>query len=124
MAAGLQHTGAVSAPARWLFGRTRRLWIAQLRIMFPTAIVSAFINNTPVVAALREQTRGTTVGRARHRLRGALLAIQVALGLVLLVGSGLVVRSLLELRRVDPGFDTEQPREMCLSPSQSRAGQT
>jgi di/tricarboxylate transporter len=52
VAAGLQHTGAVSAPARWLFGRGKRLWIGQLRIMLPTAAASAFINNTPVVAAL------------------------------------------------------------------------
>src|SRR5690625_2958193 len=52
VAAGLQHTGAVSAPARWLFGRGKHLWIGQLRVMFPTAVASAFINNTPVVAAL------------------------------------------------------------------------
>lgn len=52
VAAGLQHTGAVSAPARWLFGRSKRLWVGQLRIMLPTATASAFINNTPVVAAL------------------------------------------------------------------------
>ncbi|HEX5313854.1 MAG TPA: SLC13 family permease, partial [Gammaproteobacteria bacterium] len=52
VAAGLQHTGAVTGPARWIFGRSRRLWISQLRVMVPTAAISAFMNNTPVVAAL------------------------------------------------------------------------
>ncbi|HVS15581.1 MAG TPA: ABC transporter permease [Thermoanaerobaculia bacterium] len=58
-----------------------------------------------LLAGLRDQTRNATASRERHRLRDALVAVQVALGVVLLVGSGLVVRSLLELRRVDPGFD-------------------
>jgi putative ABC transport system permease protein len=47
-----------------------------------------------------------TVGasRARHRTRNALLVSQVALAVVLLVGSGLMIRSFQALRRVDPGF--------------------
>ncbi len=52
VAAGLKHTGAVEGPARILFGRPRKLWSAQLRVMLPTAGASAFLNNTPVVAAL------------------------------------------------------------------------
>ncbi|GMV05917.1 MAG: hypothetical protein AMXMBFR53_21940 [Gemmatimonadota bacterium] len=51
--------------------------------------------------------RGSTGGRERHRLRNALVVTQVALALVLLVGSGLMYRSFLALRAVDPGFDTE-----------------
>jgi len=52
VAAGLKHTGAVEGAARLLFGRPRRQWLAQLRVMLPTAATSAFLNNTPVVAAL------------------------------------------------------------------------
>jgi predicted permease len=51
--------------------------------------------------------RGGTGGASRHRVRNALVVAQVALALVLLVGSGLMFRSFLALRAVDPGFDTE-----------------
>ncbi len=46
-----------------------------------------------------------TAGARRLRTRDALVVIQMALALVLLVGSGLVVRSFLNLRSVDPGFN-------------------
>jgi predicted permease len=54
---------------------------------------------------LREGGRGNTAGRERHRARKALITAQVALALVLLVGSGLMLRSVARLRSVDPGFD-------------------
>ncbi len=55
--------------------------------------------------ALRDGGRGTTDGRARHRTRNVLVAGQLALALVLLVGSGLMLRSFQALRTIDPGFD-------------------
>ena len=58
-----------------------------------------------LAGALREGGRGGSVGRERHRVRSALVTAQLALALVLLVGSGLMLRSVMELRRVDPGFD-------------------
>ena len=51
--------------------------------------------------------RGATGGRQRHRLRNGLVVTQVALALVLLVGSGLMFRSFVALRSLDPGFDTQ-----------------
>ena len=51
--------------------------------------------------------RGSTGGPQRHRLRNGLVMAQVALALVLLVGSGLMFRSFMALRAVDPGFDRE-----------------
>jgi len=53
---------------------------------------------------LREGGRATTEGRDRQRLRGALVVAQVALALVLLAGSGLMVRTWLALKNVEPGF--------------------
>lgn len=48
---------------------------------------------------------GATVSRGTQRTRQGLVVIQVAFALVLLVGSGLLVRTFDNLRRVDPGFD-------------------
>jgi predicted permease len=51
--------------------------------------------------------RGATMGRQRHRLRNGLVIVQMALALVLLVGSGLMLRSFQALRALDPGFEIE-----------------
>ena len=51
--------------------------------------------------------RTASEGRESRRLRGALVAAQVALAAVLLVGAGLLVKSLWSLTRVDPGIETE-----------------
>ncbi|MEX2049062.1 MAG: ABC transporter permease [Gemmatimonadota bacterium] len=60
-----------------------------------------------VLAALRDGGRGSTIGRERLHARSVLVVGQVALALVLLVGSGLMVRSFQELRSVDPGFEAD-----------------
>lgn len=61
-----------------------------------------------LAAQLREGTsRGATVGRARHHLRNGLVMLQMSLALVLLVGSGLMLRSFNALRSIDPGYATE-----------------
>jgi putative ABC transport system permease protein len=52
--------------------------------------------------------RGATGGKGRTRLRSGLVVLQMALALVLLVGSGLMLRSLQALRSMDPGFDSER----------------
>ncbi len=58
-----------------------------------------------LVPALKEGGRGDTAGRSRHRARTLLVVAQMALALMLLVGSGLMVRSFWRLRHVDSGFD-------------------
>ncbi|MGH7575416.1 MAG: ADOP family duplicated permease [Longimicrobiales bacterium] len=52
-------------------------------------------------------SRGATGGRASERVRGALVVSQVALTMVLLIGAGLLGRSLLRVLNVEPGFRTE-----------------
>ncbi len=55
-------------------------------------------------AALRGGSRTFSEGRERHRTQRALVVVQVALALVLLAGSGLMIRTFQALRRVQPGF--------------------
>jgi putative ABC transport system permease protein len=64
-------------------------------------------NRVPLANALREGGRSGTAGRAQHRLRGSIVAMQMALALVALAGSGLLLRSFQQLNRVEPGFDAE-----------------
>jgi len=59
----------------------------------------------PDLTRLRDGGRGST--RRRHWGRDALVVSQTALALVLLIGSGLLMRSFWQLRHVDPGYDTE-----------------
>lgn len=54
--------------------------------------------------ALRSGGRSMSQGKEQHRARGLLVIVQVALALVLLVGSGLMVRTFQALRHIDPGF--------------------
>jgi len=59
----------------------------------------------PLAMTLHENGRGQTATRGSHRARQLLMGGQVALALILLVASGLMVRSFQKLRAVDPGFD-------------------
>ncbi len=54
---------------------------------------------------LRDEGRGSTGSRGRNRARSLMVIAQVALSMVLLVGSGLLIRSFLRLQTVNLGFD-------------------
>ncbi|MBY0496281.1 MAG: ABC transporter permease [Cyanobacteria bacterium] len=57
-----------------------------------------------MAAALKDASRGSSEGRERHRARNTLVVAQVALAAVLLVASGLMVRTFVAIRDVPPGF--------------------
>jgi len=61
--------------------------------------------NSDPQASLKEGGRGSTV--AHHRTQSILVIVQMALTLVLLVGAGLLYRTLRHLSDVNPGFDTQ-----------------
>ncbi|MGA7313852.1 MAG: ABC transporter permease [Silvibacterium sp.] len=58
-----------------------------------------------VNSGLREGGRALSQSRERHRARKALVIVQVALALVLLICSGLMIRTFRALMHVSPGFD-------------------
>jgi len=58
-------------------------------------------------ARLNAGGRSGTAGRTRNRLRSTLVASEVALALVALVGAGLFARGFQQTLRIDPGFDPD-----------------
>jgi len=56
---------------------------------------------------LKHNTRTTTTSRYQNRLRSALVVAEVGLACVLLIGAGLMLRTLLNLIRLDPGFQED-----------------
>jgi predicted permease len=62
------------------------------------------LKHAGVSARLREGGRTLGVSRERHRTRNLLITIQVALALVLLICSGLMIRTFRALTRINPGF--------------------
>ncbi|HXD31548.1 MAG TPA: ABC transporter permease [Pyrinomonadaceae bacterium] len=57
-----------------------------------------------LIEPLKEEARATS-GRAKQRTRSLLMVSEMALGFVLLVGAGLMIRTLVQLHRVSPGFN-------------------
>jgi putative ABC transport system permease protein len=73
------------------------------------------LSRTDLNTTLREEGSSTSAGRERARMRSLLVVGQVALSLLLLIGAGLLLRSLARLLRVDPGFDAHNVLTMNVS---------
>jgi predicted permease len=64
------------------------------------------ISKTKVEQALKQEATAS-VGGARARLRSALVAAEVALAVVVLIGAGLLIRSFRKILEIDPGMRTD-----------------
>ena len=82
-----------------------------------TSLVAVAFGIFPVIQARRTDVRAalqegggsrTSESRRARRLRAVLVVSEVALAVALVIGAGLLLRSLRELRRVDPGFRTAE----------------
>ncbi len=62
---------------------------------------------TNLASTLGDESRGSSAGRAKHRVRNSLVVAQIALSLVLLICAGLALRSMGNAQNIDPGFDPE-----------------
>jgi predicted permease len=85
----LAFTLAISIASGVLFGMTPSLQLSR----------------PDLNSILRDEGRGSAGNRHRERARSLLVISQVALAMVLLVGSGLLVRSFIRLRAASPGFE-------------------
>ena len=96
--------------------------VRSVAFIVAVTIMSAVLSGLPqawrrtrvtAIAGLSSTTRGSTRGRDSHRLRDAIVIAQVALAVILMSGSGLLVRSFQQLRSTAPGFD---PRGVLVVP--------
>ncbi|HEX9886478.1 MAG TPA: ABC transporter permease [Longimicrobiales bacterium] len=90
-------------------------------------VVATLIGLAPVVRATGRSVgsrltggRGSSSGRAQIRLRGGLVALEMALAVLLVSGAGLMMRSLVSLQGVDTGFDAEDVVTLRPSPPADR----
>ncbi|HUP20460.1 MAG TPA: ABC transporter permease [Gemmatimonadota bacterium] len=108
-------TRALVAAAPWRLPRAEEIGPDATVVLFTfgaaviTAVVFGLVAALPSAGRgpmiqLREGSHGTPPGR---RLRAALVTTEAALSLVLLIGAGLLISTLLELRAVDPGFESD-----------------
>jgi putative ABC transport system permease protein len=67
-------------------------------------LIPAVSARRSLTLALQEGGDRSTSGVVRHRMRSALIVLQVAISFTLLIGAGLMIRSLWKLQGVDPGF--------------------
>jgi len=72
-------------------------------------------SKTDLTTTLKESGGRSGTGFRQNKLRSALVVVEVALALILLIGSALLIRTAAALGRVDPGFDTHNVLTMRMS---------
>jgi putative ABC transport system permease protein len=116
--AALPRAGEVSLDSRVLLFTLGVSLLAGILFGLAPALKTSRVNLQEI---LKESGRGSS--GARHRLQGVFVAAEVAMALVLLIGAGLMVRSLAALWRVDPGFNPSHAITFDLSlPAAAKAG--
>ncbi|MBZ5536338.1 MAG: ABC transporter permease [Acidobacteriia bacterium] len=97
---------------RWVLGATTLLAVT---VGFLFGLAPSIIASKPdLIQSLKEGSQAPT-NRPHRRLRGALLVSEVGLAFVLLIGAGLMIRTLRRLLSVDPGFQPKQVLTMDIS---------
>jgi putative ABC transport system permease protein len=71
-------------------------------IIFGT--LSAIFSRANLTSSLKEGSSGAGSGRQQNRVRGALIVCQIAFSFMLLIGAGLMIRSLFKMQQVDAGI--------------------
>ena len=77
-------------------------------------------SNPDLNATLKEGGRGSGAQAGHNRLRGVLVMSEVAMALVLLISAGLLIKSVIRLRSVNPGFEADNRLTMNVVLSSAR----
>jgi putative ABC transport system permease protein len=98
----------------------RTVLLFTLIVALLTALITGIIPALPGSPAnpgdvMKLEGRSTTAGHGRQRLVAMLVASEVAMTLMLLIGTGLMVKSANQLWRIDPGFDPRHLLTMTIS---------
>ena len=89
--------------------------LVSLATGFVFGLAPAFQATAVKMEMLKDATRGSTAGRRANRLRGLLVISEFALALVLLIGSGLMVKAFWRLQEVNAGVDPSNVLTLRLS---------
>src|SRR5437868_568701 len=100
---GLLGLNSVSLDNRLLSFAVAATLLSSLLFGFLPSYVAT---HSPIAETLKDETRGSSAGGRRRLLRPALVVGQMGLAMVLLAGSGLLIRSFIRLADVNPGFET------------------
>jgi predicted permease len=105
--AGLPRVGADGANV----GLDWRVVAFTIGVSLATGIIFGLIpalqsSKTDLTTTLKESSGRSGTGFRQNKMRSILVVVEVALALVLLIGSALLIRTAMALGRVDPGFDT------------------
>jgi putative ABC transport system permease protein len=94
--------------------------LASLAAGVLAGFAPAIASSHQITDALKQATGQTTTSGKRQRLRSVLVIAQVTVSFMLLIGAGLMLRSILSLQRTDPGFRVDHLLTMRLSFNFSR----
>jgi len=83
-------------------------------------LIPALSTRENLATALKDGSNQATAGIARQRVRSILLVAQITISFILLIGAGLMIRSLYNLQQVNPGFNPERVLVMPLSMNWSK----
>jgi putative ABC transport system permease protein len=100
----IPRTGEISVDSRVLLFALGAAVLTGLIFALAPALNAARVD---VNHALKQGGGRGAIGDDRGRMRSALVVSEIALALVLLIGAGLLIRTFVSLRHVDPGFDSQ-----------------
>ncbi len=103
----------------------------SIMLVVSTCVLSGLVpalqtSRTDLTESLKAGTKRVSMRFQRMRSASVLIIIELALAVVLLIGSGLLIRTLLSLTRIDPGFDARNVQTVRMSltrsPFETRSG--